>query len=271
MPFEYYVLLVAVAAVIYSIIARIVQMKLVDKKEMDQIQAESKRLNEEYKSAKSRSDKAAMEEIMKKQMDLLPKMNKVMLSQFKPMIVILAIFLVFNWAITNFDPSKADDIMMNLSDDGKGCDRASGDGVFSACYDIAGKDYGKWIITAKALNGGSELASNSTFFLYNTESNTDNYLPNPKGEPISLGTDKSAYYPGDKVAITVTPPPKAKEVEVILNNGTSFYVDLPFTIPFINVQRIQEPYWWFIFITIISGIIVSIIYGRLQKKAVSAA
>jgi len=270
MPFENYVVLVAVAAVIYSIIARIVQVKLVDRKEMDGLQAESKKLNEEYKNAKSRNDKAAMEDIMKKQMDLFPKMNKVMLSQFKPMIVILAVFFVFNWTITHFDPSKADDITLNLSDDGKGCDRTIGDGVYSGCLDLNNQSNGKWTLTAKALNGGSELASNSTYFFFNTKSDGDSFLPSAKGEAISVATDKSIYYPGDKVSITVAPPSKAKEVEVILDSGTTFYVDLPFTIPIINVQRLHEPYWWFIFITIISGILVSIIYGRLQKKAVIA-
>jgi hypothetical protein len=95
-------------------------------------------------------------------------------------------------------------------------------------------------------------------------------LPAATGESISVSTDKNVYYSGDKVAITVAPPSKAKEVEIILDSGTTFYVDLPFTIPIIDVQRLHEPYWWFIFITIISGILVSIIYGRFQKKAVIA-
>jgi len=266
MPFETYAALVAVAAVLYSFIARYVQNRFIDRKQMAELQAESKRLNEEYKAASKSEDKAKMDQSMQKQMELFPKMNKLMMDQFKPMIVILVIFFAFNWAITSFDPSKADDISLAANDNGTGCDKAAGDGIYTACYAFSGTDYGRWVVSATVLNGGSEIGANSTIILYGIDNTSDTFLLSPKGEPVTVAGDRRAYYPGERATITVAAPSRAKEVELTLDRGTSFYVDLPFAIPLLNVQRLHEPYWWFLFVAITSGIVISVAYGKLEKK-----
>jgi hypothetical protein len=266
MPFENYAILLTVLAVIYSAVARFIQLKLVNKAEMDAVQSESKRLNDEYKAAEKANQKEKMERLMKEQMELFPKMNKVLLSQFKPMIVILAMFFIVNWAITTYDPSKLDDMTLVAHDDGKGCDAVAADGMYSACYALNGTQYGKWVASAKALNGAADMGDNSTYFLYDEENTTDTFLLAPKGQPVAVSTDRPVYYPGDTVKIIVTPPQGANAVNVTLDMGTSFYVDLPFTIPLLNVQRLHEPYWWFIFVTLVGGMAISIAYGQMQKK-----
>jgi len=266
MPFESYVILVAVAALIYAFIARVIQNKLMDKKEMAAVQNESKRLSEEYKIASKSGDKTKVDKVMKDQMDLLPRMNKVMMSQFKPMIVVLLVFFAFNWAVSNFDPSKADDHFVVLKDNGAGCDKVANDGVFTTCYPLSGNPPGKWVVSADARAGASEVGTNSTFFFYNAENSSDVFLLSPKGEPFSITTDKRVYYGADTATITITPPTRADSVTITLDNATSFYVDLPFTIPLFNVQRLHEPYWWFIFVALIGGIVISVVMGKLEKK-----
>jgi hypothetical protein len=266
MPFAEYTLLLAIVGLIYSVAARYIQLKLVNKAEMDAVQSESKRLNDEYKAADKAGDKARMERLMKEQMELFPKMNKVLLSQFKPMIAILVIFFIVNWAITTYDPAKLDDRVLAAYDDGKGCDAVAGDGMYTACYALNGTQYGKWVATAKAFNGAADIGENSTYFLYNEENTTDTFLLAPKGQPMAVSTDQMIYYPGDNVKVFAAPPQGTTAVNVTLDMGTSFYVDLPFTIPLLNVQRLHEPYWWFIFVTLVGGMVISIAYGQMQKK-----
>ncbi len=266
MDFEYYVILVAVAALIYAFIARVVQNKLMDKLEMAAVQAESKRLSQEYKTASKSGDKARVDKIMQEQMDLLPRMNKVMMGQFKPMIVVLLIFFAFNWAVSNFDPTKTDDLSVILKDNGTGCDLVAGDNVFTTCFPLSGNSPGKWVATAHAMSGTNQKGTNSTFFLYNLENSSDVFLLSPNGDPLSIVTDKHVYYGDDAAKISVMPSNGTDSVTLILDNSTSFYVDLPFTIPIFNVQRLHEPYWWFIFVALIGGIVISVIMGRLEKK-----
>ena len=64
MPFENYAILLTVLAVIYSAVARFIQLKLVNKAEMDAVQSESKRLNDEYKAAEKANQKEKMERLM---------------------------------------------------------------------------------------------------------------------------------------------------------------------------------------------------------------
>ncbi|MFN7990522.1 MAG: EMC3/TMCO1 family protein [Candidatus Micrarchaeia archaeon] len=263
MAFEIFTALVGVLAVVYAGAVKFIQNKLIDRKEMEEFQAESKRLSAEFDKAKKADNKKKMDEVMKKQMEFLPKMNSIMLKQFKPMIFILVVFFGVTWLIGHFDPTVQDDITLNMSDDGKGCDAAAGDGIFSACYKIDSANYGKWVFSAKSLNGGSEAGHNSTFFLYNSNE-SDNYAEGPKGEPLMVSTDKAYYTPGETVRLFANST--AKAVEARLDNGTSFKVDLPFSIPIVNVQRIQQPYWWFIFISLIANLSISAVMGRIQKS-----
>jgi hypothetical protein len=167
-------------------------------------------------------------------------------------------------------------------DDGSGCDAAAGDGIFSACYKPDNTNYGKWTVTAKALEKGNTMATNETYFHFNP-GDTDSYIETGTGEDMEISTDKKAYYPGDKVAIFSEPanmtkgltfivpilPPrelKVDEVELTLSNGTYFFVDLPVTIPVLNVKRIYQPYWWFILVSLIVNLSLSVVMGKLQKK-----
>jgi len=280
MDLSIYIIAVAVAAVIYGLIARGIQYKLGNRKEMEEIQRESKRLNQEYKDAMSAGKKEKAEEIMKEQMTLIGGMNKVMFAQFKPMLVIIAIFILFTSVLGYFDPTLSDDNQVNLNDDGTGCDSIAGDGIYSGCYLLEGNTTGKWTVTVKAFNDGNEKASNGTIF-YLSEKTDDNFVEKAKGE-ILVNVDKEIYNPGEEVLITAehksdshgffdfflgsgeyTPP---QSMVAVIDSGTHFEVELPFTIPILDVKTIYQPYWWFILISLVFSLAFSLVAGRFLKK-----
>lgn len=265
MVFETFAALVGFLAVIYAGMVRFIQNKLVDRSKMEAIQAESKKLSEEFKKAKEKGDKKKLDEIMQKQIEFLPKMNKMMIGQFKPMLVILALFFAFTWGVGQIDPFVKDDITIPMADDGTGCDEEAGDGIHSACHELDGANQGKWVYTARVFEGDSELGLNSTYFLYNSDDASDTFTEAPRGEPVHVSTDKTSYY-GDETLKLYAKSEKAGRLEATLDNGTSFHVDLPVEIPVINVKRIQQPYWWFILVSLIVNLSLSFAMGKLRKK-----
>ncbi len=265
--FEWFTLVVAVLAAAYAGLARFIQNKLINRSDMAEIQNESKRLSDEYEKAKKNNDKKKMDSIMQEQLEVLPKMNKVMFAQFKPMIIILAIFFALTFMIGQIDPFVKNSIIIPLRDDGKGCDLIAGDHVYSGCFTFNSTNYGKWNILFKTKKSGADLDSNSTFILYNTTSPTDRFIETAKGQSLIVWTDnKSEYLPGDTVKLyTKTDRTDVDEVDAVLDNGTSFYVDLPFAIPILNVQRIHQPYWWFILISLSLNLILSALMSIFLK------
>ena len=58
---------------------------------------------------------------------------------------------------------------------------------------------------------------------------------------------------------TVSPTPQnGTRLEGSFNMGTFYYVDLPFTIPLINIRRIIGSYGFFLFMAFVLGIVYSI-------------
>ena len=106
-----------------------------------------------------------------------------------------------------------------------------------------------------------------------------------KGEGMPLATDKTTYLEGETVTITaevpemasgmniivpITPPRDAAvdRVEATISNGTYFRADLPIAIPILNVKSFYQPYWWFIFISLIANLSIGFVMGRMRKKNV---
>ncbi len=266
MAFEDYVLLVALLAVIYSAIVRVIQLKFTDREAMKSLQTESKELNDQLKKAQERKDQFAADALMKKQMDLFPKMNKIMMAQLKVMFGIIIIFFGFNWTVTHLDPTVQDDITLELLDDGNACDLAANDGTFSACFNLSGQSKGLWLLNAMRYDDGAVTGQNFTAFSNGNAPMPEDYVPKSFGKDISLkveGPDAE-----NKISLYATSK-DASQVEVSLDSATSFFVYLPAAIPVLNVRAIYEPYWWFILIAMISGVAISLLfnaYTRLQSK-----
>lgn len=266
MDLSAYVLAIIIAAVIYAVVVREIQNRLIDRKETERIQKESKRLSDAYRDALKRGDKKEAEKIMQEQLDLLPQMNKMMLGQLKPMAVIMIIFFAATWAIGIFNPATADDIALLLSDNGTGCDMKAGDGIYSACYQINNGSEGRWTAAVFAYDeNGAEFARNSTIFYY-AKKTDDNYVEAPHGA-MAVWTDKEIYGKGGEVTIMAKPDKKAKEVKAVLDCGTYFKAELPFAIPlvFVELKNFYQPTSWFIFISIVFSLAFSLITGRFKK------
>jgi len=275
--------LVGFLALIYAGVVKFLQNKLIDRSKVEEVQAESKRLNAEFKKAQKANDKKKMDKIMQQQMAHLPKLNGVMMQQFKPMFVILAIFAGFMWVVGQIDPFIQDDIVVSLVDDGSGCDAAAGDGIYSACLQPEGEE-GKWTAKVRAYEGNSEIASNETYFLYGVDEWSDRYVEDGKGEGMELDTDKESYSHGETVVLTAVPPDMKSgmsfliqitpassanidRVEATVSNGTYFRADLPIAIPLLNIKSFYQPYWWFIFVSLIANLSIGFVMGKVRKKS----
>ena len=286
MVFEIFYALVTVLALVYASISRFIQNKLIDKSEMEAIQRESKELTADMDKAQKAKDKKKIDELLQRQMEFLPRMNKMMMAQFKPMFIILAVFFLLTAIVSQLDPTVKDDIRINLTDNGKGCDKVAGDGIYSACYtlDPSNTNYGKWTILATMYYNGVALGHNESYFLYNPNStNKDTYVERGVGESIVVMTDKAQYMPKDTVAIYAAPTNMTQgsnflfiqtaapaqlqvdHVEAALSNGTYFRVDLPVTIPLLDINRIYQPYTWFIMISLITNLSLSLVISQYEK------
>lgn len=271
MDTSFYALIVALLAIIYSIISRKIQYKFGNQKEMEALNIESRKLNEEYQKATKRNDKQATEAIMKKQMEAMGKMWGGVAGQFKTMVPIIAIFLALTWIVGYFDPTLQDDIMLDLVDNGAGCDAAAGDSVYTACYRLNGNHNSVWVADVKAYNGNDVVGENATAFTVGGDDIKSAHVKAPSGNaPPFVYTNKAEYKGADEIKI-MAQLKQGNRATATLNSGTWFYVDLPFTIPIINVQRINEPYWWFIFISILGSFTISFAVGKIPqlKEALS--
>ncbi len=259
----FYTVVVALVAIVYSIIARKIQYKYGNQKVMEALNVESKKLNEEYKKASARNDKKEMDRIMKRQMELLGSMWKGVFGQFKILIPILIIFFILTWGVNQFDPNLKDDVTIELKDDGIACDSNASDGTYSGCYILKDTRSSVWVVDAKVYNEKEIIGENVTAFVVGEDDVKNAYLKPASGKaPPEVSTDKQTYLNWDKVKITAILK-EGNAVTATLNNGTSFYVDLPLTIPLLNIKRINEAYWWFIFVTIIFGILLTIIVPKI--------
>ena len=116
----------------------------------------------------------------------------------------------------------------------------------------------------KSYRNGAEAGKNSTYFMY-SKIVDDTYTENGHGEMLLVSTDKKTYDEGETVKLFAEAT-EVSNVEAVLDNGTSFRVDLPITIPLLNVQRIYQPYWWFILISLVSNLSLSLIISKMRKK-----
>jgi len=260
-----YVIVVTIVAMIYAVVVREIQNRMIDRKESEEIQKESKRLSEAYKEAIKKGNKKEADKLMEEQVQLLSRMNKMMIGQLKPMVIIMIVFFALTWAIGVFNPVITDDITISLLDNGKGCDKSANDGIYSACYNITDGIHGKWVATFTAYNGGVEVAKNSTFFYYKNKT-ADTYLEQPHGV-LSVMVDKTIYEESESVILMAIPENKVDEIKVTLDRGTNFKVELPFSIPliFFEIKNFYHPTSWFIFVSLIFSLSLSFITGRFKK------
>ncbi|HIG96133.1 TPA: DUF106 domain-containing protein [Candidatus Woesearchaeota archaeon] len=284
MDIQSYTIFVAVLALVYSVFSRYVQQKFGNQKDMKEFQENSKRLQKEFEEATKSKDKKRTDEVMQKQMANFSIMNKALFGQFKIMAIVLVAFFGFMFIANTFDPAVADDFTINLVDDGNGCDVRAGDGVFSTCV-VPDTAFGPWLahitvhiescsqVDGKELvlrtcdtNRGEVIQENYAWFSYGKKNGGAFYSKPADDKLLNVSFANSFVSQGGKTALYAKPT-KGENVLVTakLNRGTWFYIDLPFTIPIINVQRLNDPNGWFIFVSIIFGISASLVMSQINK------
>lgn len=91
-------LTVLIIAFIVSLITTIANKYLVDQDEMNEIQAEMKKFQNELREAQKKGDGKRVAELQAQQSEMMQKQSKMMSSQFKPMIItFVPIILIFFW------------------------------------------------------------------------------------------------------------------------------------------------------------------------------
>ncbi len=276
MDYNFFFIFVTVLSMVYSFIVRVVQMKVGNQKEMQILQAESKRLSDEYKKAADRKDQKKMDENMKQQMELFPKMNGLMMGQFKSFVPILLVFFAFTFVINTLDPTTKDDFILQLSDNGLGCDKLANDLIYSGCYSFNNSNYGVWNVDGKITTEDNSLIQNSSYFSFDNSDNNrvyhketgigflDGFL-GKKAPSFSISTDKTSYALGDEAKVYATSSVKGN-VTVSLDSGTMFAVPLP-----VGNVVIYEAYWWFIILSFLFGFIVSWVMNKFKKNQTTSA
>ncbi|MFH2105743.1 MAG: EMC3/TMCO1 family protein [Candidatus Micrarchaeota archaeon] len=266
MDFQIYFLVVTFAAILYSVIAKEIQFRLTNHKLAKDLQERSKKVSEELKEASKRNDQKKLDEAMKRQMALIGEMNKMMFQNLKAIVPVIAVFLCFTYVLGMFDPTVTDDFKLHPLDDGVGCDKTAGDNIYSICHIVNG-NAGEWLLIAKVYDGKNLWGQDNivgeksqTFFL--GEKGIATHSPPLKGANISLYGLKEVYSNGEQLSVFMEVQKGVPEI--IINNGTWFYADLPFTIPLLNVKRISEVYWWFIFVAFVFGLISAPILKKVR-------
>jgi len=251
-----YFYFVVAAAIVYLIIMRFVQNRLMSKDLVAEVQLKSKQLNEIYKQNLSEARKT--EEINKINSELLPKMNQMMMGQFKMMFVILILFTAFTWFVGYMDPTSQDDIALNLTN--------QGNYTFSGQVPISSSTDPLWYATFRAFSGTQEISSNQSVFFTGPKTEQELLWIKSSGIPMGVGTDKEFYSPGEIATLFAHVPENTTSVSATVNMGTRFYVDLPATIPLLNIRRIYDSQGWFIFSTFVLGLFLNTILSRIEKK-----
>ncbi len=277
--FVYVVTLVAVA---YAIISFVIQRKVGNYARIKEIQKLSSDVSKELSEASKSKDQARIDAAMKKQGDIMPLMSEMMMLQMKPLFVIIIVFIFIVGAVNMIDPNRAMHEKVAMFDNGNAsnCDAVSYDGIYSACVPVTGgKDNAVWMYTVRldsknkdlfqmissSIGGSSAYATNTSSFEVGNA--TPKWEKNTTGgTPFAVSSSKQKYAEGETAAIYAnitgmgsTPDSVTAEVD----KGYRFGVDLPFTIPIINLERLADITGWMVFCSFFVSLALNPIMPRL--------
>jgi len=276
---------IVLCAVAYVALSTTIQSNIGGKNRLKALQEEMKDVQLRLMAASKGKDAAESDAVMKKYWDLTGELMKI---QFQMLAVLLIVLFVFMAAFPHVEPGAHDDIRAQLFDDGLAahCDALAGDGIHSNCFAIpADAAKGAWVADVFIYSPGNEtLARNGAALFVEGGAPDDVWLqPSSQSGIIDGLMGKTAYAlnvsasaanvtRGGSVAVYASPAPalgKGARLEAALNAGTFYHIDLPFTIPLINIRRIIGSYGVFLFAAFVIGIAYSIgkaIYAKMKKK-----
>lgn len=269
-------MVVVVFAVLYVAISTFLQANIGGKNALRNLQVEMRGVQAKMsEAAKKRNDKE-VDRLMTENMALT---SKLMVIQMQFAVVILIVFFGFAMMFSAIEPGGEDDAKFPLYDDGLAahCDMAASDGAYSNCYAIPQNSTKGAQVMEVFLKSpsGEQLARSGAEIFVEGGSPSDVWVQNvSQGGILDSVMGKTAYrlnvsvgnataVRGGTVAIRANSIPDAQQgaaFEAASNMGTFFYVDLPFTLPLLNIRRIIGSTGVLIF----SAFVLSICYSLLK-------
>ncbi len=244
--------LVVILAFIYLCIIRVIRNRFVNPKLMEETKKIVKEMQEVQKKMLETKEQVWVEKLGELQIEAAKKMNALSIGQLKLMLVLTIVFFTFMWILPHFDTTRLDDIHISVKKS-----------VTNITVEIPeNARCGLWYLMIRE-KGALPFSSNTIslpFYVCNRTSG-DVWKVVPQDINVSYS---EIVNPGDWLVVKFNK--KIEVDEVVLNNGTRFYFDLPFRIPFLNIKRIYDVQGLFIFIIFLGGFIFNPILDRIFGK-----
>lgn len=253
---------------------------------MKALQQEMKELQKKMTDAAKNKRDNELNEAISQNWKITMEIMKIQMQMF---VVLIGLLLLLSYTFPIVEPGTQDDVKLALYDDGLAshCDISSGDGIFSNCYAFpANATRGAWVADIYLYSAaGEQLARQGAPIYYEGGKPEDLWLQTASQSglleglqgkvayTINASTGKQNYAKGETAAISAHSLPAQQpggKFEAALDSGTFFHVDLPFSIPLLNIRRIIGSYGFFIFSAFVLSIVYSIAkaaYAKIPKPA----
>lgn len=290
-----YWIFIALCAAIYVAISTFLQANIGGKDSLRSLQLEMRQMQMKMGEAGKKHDDKALDKLMGENMALTMKL---MVVQMQFAFIILFVFFGFAMLFTAVEPGAQDDYKFPLYDDALAahCDLAANDGIYSGCYAVPeNASKGAWVIDVSLKSpSGEQLSRSGVEIFVDGGVPSDVWVQNvSQGGLLEMAMGKTQYHlnvsvDNDKVsrggtvslhassappvpqrAISMAPHLQGATYEASSNMGTFFYVDLPVTLPLLNIRRIIGSTGVLIFSAFLLSIAYSLskaIYDSVLKK-----
>jgi len=271
-----YWIVVVLCAVLYVAISTFLQANIGGKNRLRELQVEMRQIQTKMSEAAKKRNEKEVDRLMAENMALT---SKLMVVQMQFAVVILIVFFGFAMMFSAIEPGGEDDVKFALYDDGLAahCDLAANDGIHSNCYAIPqdARTGAQVMDVYLKTQSGEQLARSGTEIYVEGGAPSDVWIQNiSQGGLLDIVLGKTSYRlnvsaegaataRGGTVSVFANAIPKAPQgaiFEASSNSGTFFYVDLPFTLPLLNIRRIIGSTGVLIF----SAFVLSICYSLLK-------
>ena len=280
---NYWMFLLLVAS-LYVAVTAFVQNNVGGKGRLQALQKEIQQLQKAMTEAAKNKKEKEMDAAIAQNWKLTGELMSIQTQLFAVLIVLLFSLAL---AFPHIEPGAADDVRLQLFDDGLAshCDAAAMDGIYSNCYTIpTGAAKGAWVVDAYLYSASNETLSRNATAIYVEGGNASDIWLQASAQTglidgflgkvphyLGVSTDRGNYSEGDTAAIRATGSPALPEgrLEANVDSGTFFHVDVPFTLPLINIRRIIGSYGVFLFFAFLIGMAYSIgksVYSGISKK-----
>jgi|GEM_PF-5574075 hypothetical protein len=237
------VLFALLFALLYLFLIRTIRSALLPQSVVNEMRAALKEVTELMKQGKSE------EEIVEAERRATEKLNAFSVAQLKVVLAFTVFFFLYIHVVALFDPAKNDDIRLSV-----------GKNLSTITIPIPQHARcGMWYVEgySKGLLGEGTLFS-LPFYVCN-ESEGDVWVRKPQWLDVKW---ERVVQPGENLTLTFNT--SLYLTHLSLNNGTRIFVDLPFTLPIINVHRVYDFTGLFLLTTFLMSFVTNRVFKYLE-------